>query len=254
MPGFHGILFDLGSTLIYFDGNWEEVFACADREVHSVLREAGYPQLGDDFPEIFRKRLREYHAAREVDLIEHTTVKILTELLEEQGYTDIPQDVLDKAMTRMYAVSQAHWHAEPDAKETLAQLQSRGYRLGVISNASNQEDVNTLVDKAGVRPYLDFVITSAEIGMRKPSPSIFRLGLERWGVVPDEAVMVGDLLRPDILGAQQLGIFSVWITRRAMSEENKKYARSITPDAVVSALSELPALMDRLEAADALIE
>jgi putative hydrolase of the HAD superfamily len=180
-------------------------------------------------------------------LVEHTTIKILQDLLSEQGLIDVPQDVLDAAMARMYAVSQAHWHVEPDALETLAQLQARGYRLGVISNAANQEDVSTLVANAGLGPYLDFVLTSAESGMRKPSPSIFRQGLDRWGVLPDEVVMVGDLLRPDILGAQQLGIYSVWITRRAKSEENKKYADTITPDAQISALSELPKLMDRLE-------
>jgi len=152
MTAFYGILFDLGSTLIYFDGNWEEVFAGADREVDAALREAGYPHLRADFPNTFRQRIRKYHADREVDLIEHTTVKILDDLLEELGIQDIPQAVLDRAMARMYAVSQAHWHVEPDTHETLAALQARGYRLGVISNAANHEDVSTLVDKAGVRP------------------------------------------------------------------------------------------------------
>jgi HAD superfamily hydrolase (TIGR01549 family) len=247
MNRFFGVLFDLGSTLIYFNGDWAEVFAGADQAVYSVLLEAGFAPEDSNFPAKFRGRLREYHAAREVDMIEHTTVKILVDLLAEEGYREVPQEVIDLAMARMYAVSQAHWHVESDTVETLKQLQASGYRLGVISNAANQQDVNTLVDNAKIGPYLDFVITSAESGMRTPAPSIFRQGLDRWGVSPDEVVMVGDLLRPDILGAQQLGIYSVWITRRAGSAENKKYAGTITPDAQIEALSELPDLMGKLE-------
>ena len=246
MRTFFGILFDLGSTLLYFNGDWAEVFAGADQAVYDTLCEAGYAPP-EDFPLIFRARLQEYHAVREVDLIEHTTVKILRDLLAEQGYPEVPQQVIDQAMIHMYAVSQAHWHVEQDTLETLQQLHARGYRLGVISNAANRQDVLTLVEKAGVGPYLDFVLTSAESGIRKPSPRIFRQGLDHWDAAPDEVVMVGDLLRPDILGAQQLGIYSVWITRRAQNEENKKYAEEITPDAQIAALSELPGLLDRLE-------
>lgn len=247
MGAFYGVLFDLGSTLIYFNGDWEDVFLRADQAAYAVLKSAGVaPEIGN-FPELFRDRLREYHRSREVDLIEHTTEKILRELLAEHGYPDVPQPVMDLALERMYAVSQAHWHVEPDAVETLEQLKQAGYHLGVISNAANREDVCTLVEKAGLNSYLDFVLTSAESGMRKPSPSIFKTGLARWGVTPDQVVMVGDLLRPDILGAQQMGIFSVWITRRAQSEENLKYAGTISPDAEIHALAELPGLMRRLE-------
>lgn len=247
MTAFYGVLFDLGSTLIYFNGDWSEVYDGADQAVHRVLREAGYSPEGIDFPSAFRERLQGYHAAREIDLIEHTTEKILIDLLEAEGIVGVPQPVLEEAMARMYAVSQAHWHVEKDAVETLAQLQARGYRLGVISNAANRQDVLTLVEKGGMGSYFDFVLTSAESGMRKPDASIFRKGLAQWGVSPEEVVMVGDLLRPDILGAQQLGIFSIWITRRASSIENQYYTGRISPDAQIAALSELPALMDHLE-------
>jgi HAD superfamily hydrolase (TIGR01662 family) len=245
---FKGVLFDLGSTLIYFNGDWGQVFAGADRAVHNTLVEAGYTFEGIDFERFFRERLIAYHANRDVDLIEHTTVKILRDLIEELGYPDIPEQISDEAMRRMYAVSQAHWHAESDTVETLRQLKERGYHIGVISNAANQQDVETLVDKAEIRPYLDFVLTSAACGMRKPSPKIFQQALDQLGTTAKQTVMVGDLLCPDIFGGQQMGIFSVWITRRADNPENKRDAETITPDAQIAALSELPGLMDKLEA------
>jgi HAD superfamily hydrolase (TIGR01549 family) len=246
VSAYKGVLFDLGSTLIYFNGNWEQVFAGADNAVHTALLEAGYKFEGIDFERLYRERLRAYHAQRDIDLIEHTTIRILKDLMGELGYPDLPKNILDETMRRMYAVSQAHWHAEEDAADTLRELKERDYRIGIVSNAANEQDVDTLVDNAEIRPYLDFVLTSAACGMRKPSPVIFRKALDLLGTAPDETVLVGDLLRPDIFGAQQMEIFSVWITRRANNTENQRLAETITPDAQIAALSELPGLLDRL--------
>lgn len=149
-------------------------------------------------------------------------------------------------MRRMYAVSQAHWYPEADAVETLQQLKEAGYRIGIISNAADEQDVDNLVENAEIRPYLDFVLTSAACGLRKPSPVIFQQALGQLGTSPDQTVMVGDLLRPDVFGAQQMGIFSVWVTRRADNPENNHYAETITPDEQISTLSELPGLLERL--------
>jgi HAD superfamily hydrolase (TIGR01662 family) len=247
MPAFKGLLFDLGSTLVYFNGEWNQVFAEADRAVHTSLAAAGYTFEGIDFERLLWDRLRAYHLQRDIDLVEHTTDKILRDLMGELGYTDLSREIIDEALGRMYAVSQAHWHPEEDAAATLRQLKEQSYLIGIVSNAANEQDVATLVDKAEIRPYLDFVLTSAECGMRKPSPIIFQQALDRLGTAPAETVMVGDLLRPDIFGAQQMGIFSVWITRRAHNPENERYAETITPDAQIAALSELSGLLDRLQ-------
>lgn len=247
MTVIRGVLFDLGSTLIHFNGDWGEVFARANRAVHTSLVEAGYVFNGFDFEGLFRERLQVYHAERDVDLIEHTTARVLENLLGEVGYREVPDKVLKDAMRRMYAVSQSHWHAEADAVETLRQIKERGYRIGLISNAADEQDVKTLVDNTGIGPYLDFVLTSAGCGVRKPSPKIFQQALDRLGTAAEETAMVGDMLRPDIFGAQQMGIYSVWITRRANNPENERYSETITPDDKIAALAELPGLLDRLE-------
>jgi FMN phosphatase YigB (HAD superfamily) len=65
-------------------------------------------------------------------------------------------------------------------------------------------------------------------------------------VKPDEAVMVGDTLTADILGAQNTGMYGIWITRRAHRPENLNLKVSITPDAVIGTLDELPAAIQTL--------
>jgi putative hydrolase of the HAD superfamily len=96
-----------------------------------------------------------------------------------------------------------------------------------------------LTERFGIVPYFDFIITSAACGYRKPHPHIFELALTNWGYMPDEIAMVGDRLDADVRGAQPLGIFTIWITRRA-----KRIAElPFKPDATVEALREIPPLL-----------
>ena len=66
-----------------------------------------------------------------------------------------------------------------------------------------------------------------------------------WYFLPSETVMVGDNLDADIRGAKNAGLYAVWISRRAgpSSEDQPR----VQPDATVSTLAELPALLDLLQ-------
>ncbi|HEY9151296.1 MAG TPA: HAD family hydrolase, partial [Anaerolineales bacterium] len=115
-----------------------------------------------------------------------------------------------------------------------------GFRLGLISNAADDENTQTLIDKGGFRPYLEFIVSSAAFGKRKPHPAIFQAALDYFHVNANQAVMVGDLVTTDILGARQIGMKSIWITRRVVETANRL---NIKPDAVVSSLHEIPPLL-----------
>jgi len=106
--------------------------------------------------------------------------------------------------------------------------------------------VQTLVDQADLRSYFDVILTSAALGIRKPNPLIFQTALRQWGYSPSQAAMVGDSLGADILGAKNAGLYSIWITRRADTAANRAHEDTIQPDAVISRLSELPALLDSI--------
>jgi putative hydrolase of the HAD superfamily len=134
---------------------------------------------------------------------------------------------------------------EEDAISTLDALKGLGLRLGLVSNAGDAHDVDTLVDQHHLRSYFEQVIISALVGVRKPNPHIFKLALDHFKVAPDNTVMVGDTLGADILGARNARIASVWITRRAHRSDNRAHEDTIQPDAVINRLSELPALLER---------
>lgn len=240
---FEVIFFDLGDTLMYDKDPWGPIFPLADAAMRKSLAEAGYPLAENaygDFDTIFDLY---YH--RRTDIVkEETTVQLLRELMKEQGAS--PSDpVLFAAMEAMYAITQENWHVEEDATQTLEALKEMGYRLGMISNSADDENTQELVDKGQLRPHFEFILSSAACGIRKPDPHIFQLALEHFKVSPDKTVMVGDTLDADILGANQLGIYSIWASRHAQTPPEGELP--IQPQAVISSLSELPKLLAELE-------
>jgi HAD superfamily hydrolase (TIGR01549 family) len=111
-----------------------------------------------------------------------------------------------------------------DTLSTLAVLKQRGYILGVVTNRHYggrpfHEDLQTM----GLLDYFEYdhMAISADLGIRKPNPNIFMYALNRLNVPPEEAAMVGDSLRADILGAKMLNILAIWKPKASLREEAK---------------------------------
>jgi HAD superfamily hydrolase (TIGR01662 family) len=240
---FEVIFLDLGNTLMYDKDPWEPIFPRADAAMRKSLEEAGYPLAENaygDFNTIFDL----YYHRRTGTVKEETTVQLLRELMEKQGASP-PDPVLFAAMEAMYAVTQENWYVEEDAVQTLEALKGMGYRLGMISNAADDENVQELVDKGNLRSHFEFILSSAACGIRKPDAHIFHLALDHFETSPEKTAMVGDTLDADILGANQLGIYSIWVPRHAKNPPEGELP--FQPQAVVASLSDLPKLLEELE-------
>ncbi len=239
------VLFDLGSTLIYFDASWQEMIPRASLALADELILRGLPLQRESFAANFQQRIQAYYQQRESEFIEYTTHSVLRDMLSDQGCAPLETFALRRALDAFYAVTQAQWRVEEDAHPTLQALRQAGYRLGMISNAGDALDVHTLVDNAALRDYFELILISAEVGIRKPHPRIFRQALDFFQVNPSQAVMVGDTLGADILGANNIGMFSIWITRRADTPDNRDHLDTIQPAASVATLAEIPAVLQR---------
>lgn len=124
----------------------------------------------------------------------------------------------------------------PEVISVLNSLQSIGVRMGVVSNTTNPRFMKENEMKAaGLEPFFDFAIYSSDTPYRKPHPSIFQLAIESLKLKPEEILFVGDNLRLDIVGAQNVGMKSAWINR-----ERKTNSMEGEPD------YELHSLMDLL--------
>jgi 2-haloalkanoic acid dehalogenase type II len=237
------ILFDLGNTLITFDGDMSSVLEEAGQALVQALAASGLPLDGARFVQDFRSDLEAYYREREIEFLEHTTLVVLRRTLERWEIPAVPEMALRQALAAMYAVTQSHWQVEDDARSTLTALRQAGFRLGLISNAGDDQDVQTLVDRAGLRPFFEVIVSSAALGIRKPNPRIFQVVLEEMGIPPERAAMVGDTLGADVLGAQHAGLLSIWLTRRAGTPQNQAHRHTIHPDLVIDRLADLPAAL-----------
>ncbi len=237
-----GIIFDLGSTLIRFDGEWESVWPESLAALEGALHETGVDWGRQDLIGEFAGRMQEYQRNRLGDHVEHTTRAVLGDALASVGIDGVDPQVVAFALERMYAVTEQHWVGVPGLEMTLNILQRRGLRLGLLSNAADEANVQRLIDKVGIRSFFDPILISAAIGSRKPAPGPFLQILEHWQHEPEQVVMVGDRLDQDILGAQRVGMHQIWM--RSFAEPDQP--GEIKPEHTVDSLMQLPSLIDDL--------
>ncbi len=149
--------------------------------------------------------------------------------LEEVG---IVQAGLAAELGASYFSHQAHSLRLFD--DTLPALDAlAGWRLGVVSNG------NADVARLGIAERFESVVRAVDVGVGKPDPAIIEYALERFGVSPNEAVLVGDSEEADVEAAKAAGIRSVLLDR---------YDRAVgsAADWVIGSLTELPALMAQI--------
>jgi putative hydrolase of the HAD superfamily len=98
-----------------------------------------------------------------------------------------------------------------DVLPTLDELKKKDVILGLISNVDS--DITQLCHKLGLTPMLQVVVTSLDSGYNKPQPGIFKEAVRRAGVLPQEAIYVGDQYRIDVIGAKQAGMVGILLDR-----------------------------------------
>ncbi|MCH6561295.1 MAG: HAD family hydrolase [Myxococcales bacterium] len=95
----------------------------------------------------------------------------------------------------------------PGVPETLAALRKAGLRLVVVSNSDGT--IESTLTRAKLRPLLDAVVDSAQVGFEKPHPAIFRHALELVRARAEHTLHVGDLYAADVEGARSVGIHAL---------------------------------------------
>ena len=124
----------------------------------------------------------------------------------------------------------------PDADKVLRTLRERGYRLGII--ASQPLGSEQRLARFGLRDYFEVICASAEEGVDKPDPALFRRALERAGCAPGDAVMIGDRTDNDVAPAKSLGMQTVLI-RQGYGGHDIIHHDGEIPDVTVDTLTEL---------------
>ncbi|MCD4752840.1 MAG: HAD family hydrolase [Anaerolineaceae bacterium] len=241
---FKVILFDLGSTLVFFTGNWDEVLDEAIFKMVPVLSNILNKNiLEHEFHSLYKSALTQYYINRDIDYTELSTHKLLNNLLNASFHTSLPDEDIILVMDEFYSYTRSHWVLDEETLPVLQKLRSQGYRLGLISNAGYASDVTRQLENFQLSPFFDQILISADVGYRKPHLTIFQKAIEFFGQAPHDFVMIGDTLSADIIGARKAGMSNVWINRWASPPSTHYRDDAIIPDRKISSLSELPDLL-----------
>jgi putative hydrolase of the HAD superfamily len=204
------VFFDLYFTLVGYEPSQEEVEAGllgklgisvspeALRRPFSVANEIIYQEL---IPRPASRRSKEEMMA--------LYARFHRNILKEAGIA-AGEDVIDALLHGMLEVKMKLVLYD-DVLPALDALKKRGLTVGLISNI--ERSMSGVLDELGLTPRLDVVVTSAKAGANKPGPEIFRYALRQAGVLPSEAVYVGDQYKVDVLGARGAGMQGILLDR-----------------------------------------
>ena len=198
-----GYIFDYGGTLDTGGQHWGKVIwhayerqqvpvseeAFRDAYVHAERTLGRNPIIQPDFT--FYKTIE-------------TKIRIQLEYLQEKNDVSSVSSYLKPLTDSLY---EATVKETAKSREVLLQLKQQ-YPMVLVSNFYG--NIATVLKEFKLDGIFNTIIESAVVGVRKPDPQIFTLGVEALGMQPDEVVVVGDSMDKDIIPAGKAGCHTVW--------------------------------------------
>jgi len=228
------LLVDLDDTILDSDSNADEVWLEVCREfagrldgltaidLHAAVMDSR-DWLWGDLERARKGRLDLWQARRD----------ILTRSLARLQISNPP---VVEGMADCYATKRdEELKPFPGAIDTLRRLKAAGIRMGLLTNGSSDSQRGK-VDKHGLAELFDHIQIEGEFGIGKPDERAFRNALSVLRARPSEAWMIGDNLITDIRGAQQVGIYAVWVDAPG---NGLPAGTTVRPDRIIRSLSEL---------------
>jgi putative hydrolase of the HAD superfamily len=183
----------------------------------------------------------------EVDIVE-----VWRQVLAEVGWVGCPEEIelVVRLATRYEALVNPTWPM-PGASELLQQLKKSGCSMGIVSNAQIFTPclINNLLGDRGLEEggfSLDLCVFSNRYRQAKPGPRLFEVilrGLLNRGILPNEALYVGNDMLNDIWAASAAGLRTAWFAgdqRSCRPRLEDSRCQSLSPDVVLTNLMQLP--------------
>lgn len=228
------IFFDMGGTLHARIPD-QDVQRNARARLAELLDRADAP---DDLLQELAQRFQSYTRWAQENLVESSEKEIWTRwMLPEYPRERIAP--MAETLTLLWRERSGRTVPKPDARQVIAELSQRGYRLGLISNTISSVDTPRRLDEYGLKGYFEIVILSSLSGHRKPDPEIFWQGTREMRVDPARCAYVGDRISRDVVGAKRADFAMAIIIEPLGAPREDERDAVYKPDAIIHALSDL---------------
>lgn len=226
------ILIDLDDTLIDTAANTKATV----QEVYEDYHLGEYFESFADFFAFYHKnvsKLWDMYNKGQIVKEELQTMRFTTSLLHLDGFTDakvrtINEDYIERVIQKDTLVE--------GAIDLLNYLKSK-YRMHILSNGFTEMQYKKMRSAKISEEYFDNIILSDAVGINKPHPDIFRFALKKANCTTAHAIMIGDNLQTDIMGACNSGIDQLWFNPESKTSE------TIQPTFTVQTLNEIKQIL-----------
>lgn len=109
----------------------------------------------------------------------------------------------------------------------LENCRSQGTKICILTDLTAHIQYRK-IKKLGLVEYVDFLVTSEEVGVEKPHPNMFTKALQKLECEASTALMIGDSWNKDIVGANAIGIQSIWINHKNEIKSLKENIREVS--------------------------
>lgn len=218
-----GIIFDYGGTLDSRGVHWSEV-------LWQGYQLAGVPIDKETFRTAYVEGERALARERIILPQDNFHTLLLKKVALEISYLPKQPDAVtrDKWINEIAAhCDQAARSCIDEARPMLEWLHER-YPMMLVSNFYG--NIDEVLRDYGIRHLFKGIIESAVVGVRKPNPTLFRLGVDALELEPHEVLVVGDSLRKDIEPAEKLGCHVLWLKGKGWTadEDQETHPHTIT--------------------------
>jgi len=228
------IFLDVGNTLRIVIPDAE--FQTSARQQLAQL--VGASEDTDTFCERVNVRWLAYRKLAKQTLIEASEKELWTHYL----LPDFPAEKiapLSGKLTRLWRDRDGRRVPRADVKETIIELDRRGYLLGIIANTITETEIPDWIEADGLTDYFKVVVLSSKVGIRKPNPKIYLDAAQLIGVEPSACAYIGDNPVRDVQGAQLAGYGMMIILVEPDTTKKEPPSGDIKPDGYIQECGEL---------------
>ncbi len=235
------VVFDMGGTLenLYYDDATRQE---ATRGLHALLCKLDLdPGLSlPDLQAAVLGGIKAYQAWREKSEAELPPARVWREYIFPNH--NLSQERLAAAAEDITFFYETHYHVRslrPEAPAVLEALRKQGFRLAIISNIISQRLVQRKLAEYGIAHYFDPVVTSSNLGWRKPNARIFKETARLMQLPPAACAYVGDTVSRDVIGARRAGYGLAIQIKSFLTDKADHGTGGALPDAVIHDLMQV---------------
>lgn len=201
MQPFSGLLLDIDNTLYSYPKAHDAALEVMLGLMHQVLN----VEMGKLY-ELYKEARHHIHKMLKGTAASHNRLLYIQHMMELLGLK--PFGLPYRLYNLYWSTFFDHMVPMPGVLEFLARLDGVPVCLVTDMTADIQHQK---VIRLGIEPFVQYMVTSEEVGHEKPHPKIFQRALKKLGLSASEVCMIGDSYEKDILGAAEAGISACWL-------------------------------------------